>query len=46
MAFISVKATDLLKVRIGEEMAQEVSSREGCLPMNFTLPSDERVYLC
>ena len=22
-------------VRIGEEMTQEVSSREGCLPMNF-----------
>ena len=27
---------DLLMVRIGEEMAQEVSSREGCLPMDFT----------
>ena len=23
-------------VRISEEMAQEVSSREGCLPMDFT----------
>ena len=29
-------AIDLLMVRIGEEMAQEVSSREGCLPMDFT----------
>jgi len=23
-------------VRIGEEMTQEVSSREGCLPIDFT----------
>jgi len=23
-------------VRIGEEIAQKVSSREGCLPMDFT----------
>ena len=29
-------AIDLLMVRIGEEMAQEVSSREGCLPTDFT----------
>ena len=34
--FSKKKTTDLLMVRIGEEMAQEVSSREGCLPMNFT----------
>ena len=29
------KTTDLLMVCIGEEMTQEFSSREGCLPMNF-----------
>ncbi|MGY8968092.1 MAG: TfoX/Sxy family protein [Flavobacteriales bacterium] len=34
--FSKKKAIDLLMVRIGEEMAQEVSSREGCLPMDFT----------
>ena len=35
-SFQQKKAIDLLMVRIGEEMAQEVSSREGCLPMDFT----------
>ena len=34
--FSKKKETDLLMVRIGEEIAQKVSSREGCLPMDFT----------
>jgi len=37
VVFNSVKkAINLIMVRIGEEMAQEVSSRDGCLPINFT----------
>lgn len=34
--FSKKKAVDLLMVRIGEEMAKKVSSRQGYLPMNFT----------
>ena len=35
-SFQQKKETDLLMVRIGEEIVPKVSSREGCLPMDFT----------
>lgn len=35
-SFQQKKETDLLMVRISEEIAQKVSSREGCLPIDFT----------